>query len=133
MVRHALTTLKKTVLPYVADVGGVAYMAIAAFVLAVIALEFASPGAAVSAVSPQALVASAVIAGAVALLDVSVTRPPHRMAWAVATVLAAGVAFWASWYYFSSVPEVRARLAAAIAFAVALLFAAVASPPPDRL
>lgn len=133
MVRQTILTLKKTVLPYVADAGGVAFMAIAAFVLVVLALEFASPGAAVSAVAPQALVASAVIAGAVALLDVSAPRAPRRRAWIVAAFIAAGVAFWASWYYFSSVPETRAWLAAAIAFAVALLFAAAASPPPDRL
>lgn len=133
MVRHTLMTLKKTVLPYVADAGGVAYTAIAAFVLAVGALEFASPGAAVSAVAPQVLVASAIAAGAVALLDISVPRKPHRLVWMIVTAVAAGVAFWAAWYYFSSVPEARARLAAAIAFAVALLFAAAASPPPDHV
>lgn len=128
-----MLSLKKTALPYVADAGGVAFMAISAFVLAVVALEFASPGSAVSAVAPQALVVAAVVAGGVALADVSVPRKPRRRAWAVAAAVAAGVAFWASWYYFSSVPEVRAWLAAAIAFAVALLFAAAASPPPDHL
>ena len=133
MLRSTFSTLKKTALPYVADAGGVAFTAIAAFVLAVVALEFASPGSAVSAVAPQALVVAAVVAGGVALADVSTPRTPRRRAWAVAAAVAAGVAFWASWYYFSSVPEVRAWLAAAIAFAVALLFAAAASPPPDHL
>ncbi len=121
------------VLPYAADAGMAAFVAAAAFALAVAAAEFLSPGLVSSAVAPQALVVMLLATGALALADVS-RKPRNRRqkaVFAVVGAIAAAFAFWASWYYFSPVPEARWRLAALIAGVVGLLFAGAAAPLPE--
>ena len=51
----------------------------------------------------------------------------------VGLAIAAAFAFWAAWYYFSPVPAVRGRLAAAIGLVVGLLFAASATTVPEEV
>ena len=121
--------------PYAADLGAVAYVTVSAFALVVVVAEFFSPGLVASVVAPQALVAGMLVCGALALLDVS-PKPSSRIGSIVYVLLgtgAAAFAFWAAWYYFSPVPAVRGRLAAAIGLVVGLLFAASATTVPEEV
>lgn len=120
--------------PYAAEIGRASFAALAVFTVAVVAMEFANPGVAASIVAPQVLVALLILAGGLALIDVGEHRRQPRRAFSIAAVvLAAGVAFLAAWQYFAGIPQVRARLAAAVAFAVALAALAAVHPPPDGL
>lgn len=135
MVLNRPLSALKTALPYVADVGAVAYVTVSAFALVVVVAEFFSPGLVASVVAPQALVAGMLVCGALALLDVS-PKQSSRTGAVIYVLLGAGAAafaFWAAWYYFSPVPAVRGRLAAAIGLVIGLLFAASATPVPEEV
>jgi hypothetical protein len=120
-----ITALKRY-LPYAADVGMAAYLAISGVIMAVIALETVTPGFAVNFLAPQTLVTLAL--GAAALSLVTPTPGPRglrqRVTFWLTGALAGGFAFWAAWRYFTSVPDARLPLAAAIAGAVLLAFGA---------
>jgi hypothetical protein len=121
------------VLPYVADAGAVAYVAVAAFAFVVVVAEFFSPGLVASAVAPQSLVAAMLVCGALSLAHVA-SKPPSRVriaSYALVGAASVAFAFWASWYYFSPVPDVRGRLAAAIGLIVGLVFASAATRVPE--
>ncbi len=132
---EALRKGLRSVLPYVADAGTVAFVAAAGFALTVAAAEFFSPGLVASAVAPQAVVVLLLATGALSLVDVSPKPRSRRQQalFAAAGLAAAVFAFWASWYYFGPVPEARWRLSAFIAGVVGLLFAGASAPLPEDI
>ncbi|MEY4745019.1 MAG: hypothetical protein RL272_964 [Candidatus Parcubacteria bacterium] len=133
MLRISSPKALKAALPYVADAGTVAFVAAAGFALVVAAVEFFRPGLVASAVAPQTLVVMMLATGAAALADVS-PRPRSRRqkaAFAAAGIAGTAFAFWASWYYFSPVPDARPWLASSIAAVIGLLFAGASAPPPE--
>jgi hypothetical protein len=74
---------------------------------------------------PQTLILVGTVAGA---LSVIVPTPVprqvrQRVIFALSGLTAGGFAFWAAWRYFTSVPDARLPLAAAIGGAVLLAFA----------
>lgn len=127
--------IRKTVLAMIADAGAVVAACTAVFALVVAGLEFFKPGIAATAVAPQAIAVVAALSLAAALLS----EEPTKRSWfgkAGYLLIAAGVtglAIWASWYYFSSVPEVQGWLTAGIGIAVGGLLFASAKPIPDGL
>lgn len=133
MSRPGLITFLRKSLPYVSDAGTAAFVAAAGFSLTVAVAEFFSPGLVASAVAPQAVVVLLLVTGALALADGSPKARSRRQKalFALAGAAAAAFAFWAAWYYFSSVPEARWRLAALIAGVVGLLFAGASAPLPE--
>lgn len=123
-MRHIATV--KRLLPYVADAGMTAYVAVAAVTAAVLAAETLRPGFAVNFLAPQTLVLIGAVAGA---LSVATPTPAprklrQRAVFALSGLAAGGFAFWAAWRYFTSVPDARLPLAAAIGGAVLLAFGA---------
>ena len=122
----------KIALPYVADTGAVAYVAIALFALVVAIAEFTSPGLVSGVVAPQAIIACLAVAGALSLVAPSEGRSKaSKVTFALFGIAAAAFAFWSAWYYFSPVPDLRGRLAVFAAMVVGLLFAAGAMPAPE--
>ncbi len=116
-------------LPYAADVGMTAYVAVAGVTAAVLMAETLRPGFAANFLAPQTLVLVGAVAGTVSVI---VPTPAPRSlrqkaVFALSALAAGGFAFWAAWRYFTSVPDARLPLAAAIAGAVLLAFAASAA------
>lgn len=133
--RKVSARLRELAPPYVAELGAVSYVAVSSLALIVVVVEFFSPGLVASAVAPQALVASMLVCGALALVHVP-ERAPTRLGSALHALVGAAFvafAFWAAWYYFSPVPEVRGRLAAAIGLVVGFLFASTATRVPESV
>lgn len=122
----------KRFLPYVADAGMTAYVAVATVTAAVLTAETLRPGFAVNFLAPQTLVLVGALAGALSVI--TPTPAPRqlrqRAVFALSGLAAGGFAFWAAWRYFTSVPDARLPLAAAIAGAVILAFAASAADDP---
>lgn len=107
------------VLPYVAELGSVAFVAAGLFAVIAAAAEFLQPGFVVNFISPRSIVAAVIISGALAL--VAPARPAGRRRRAVrvaVAALAAVLVFWAAWYYFQSVPDMRLKLSLAAALTV---------------
>ncbi len=125
----------KTLTAMIADAGTVVLSCVALFALVVGILEFFKPGIAASAVAPQviALVAAASLAAALLSDEPTKRSPLGRAGYFLAAVAVTGFAFWASWYYFSSIPEVRGWLTAAIGITVGVLLFASTKPIPDGL
>ncbi len=127
--------LRKTFIAMVADAGAVTLTCTAIFALVVAALEFFKPGIAATAVAPQAIAAVAVVSLAVSLFSPEPTRRSllGKAGYFLAEIGVTGLAIWASWYYFSSVPEVRGWLTAGIGIAVGGLLLASSKPVPEGL
>lgn len=128
-LRHRLGgRASRRFLPYVADAGMAAFLCVAAVTATVLVAEIVSPGFAANFLAPQGLIAAAFVTGALSL--VAPTPGPRtarqKAVFALFGVAAAGFAFWASWRYFTSVPDARLPLATAIAGAILLAFAASA-------
>ena len=126
-----LATVKR-LLPYVADAGMAAYLATAAVTVAVLVAETVDPGFATNFLAPQALVAVAFVTGVLSLVA---PTPRPRLArqkavFALCGLIAGVFAFWSAGRYFMSIPDARVPLAAAIAGAVLLAFAASAADDP---
>lgn len=129
-VRETLTAA----LPYLADVGRVAYVSSCVVILATAAAEFFFPGVIANFVAPQMLVGLAFLAGALSLAAPSLERsPPRAAAYAAVGAISAVFAFSAAWYYFIPVPEAQAPLAWAAGGIVALLFSAYRHPVKKNL
>ena len=118
-----MTTARRftTFRAYVSDIGRVAYLSLCVLTAATLALELLAPGVAANVVSPQRLVAAALLAGACALFAPHEARPaPWKAAlYGSTAAFALLAAFFIGLSYFSSVP-----LACAAAFAAALPFIA---------
>lgn len=117
-----------TIRVYAADIGRVAYLSLCALIVTALVLERVAPGVAGNVVSPQRLIAAAVIAGALALLAPADTRPA---AWKIAVhaasaIVAATFVFSAAWVHFAPMPEAQLPAAFAAAFCAALPFLAYA-------
>lgn len=107
---------------YAADIGRVAYLSLSAVIAATLVLERIAPGVAGNVVSPQKLVAAAILAGALALLAPSPTPAAWRTAlYAASAVVLTLFVFSAGLAYFESMPA-----AFAAAFCAALPFLAYA-------
>lgn len=119
-------TILDAALPYLSEIGRVAYGAVCVVIVIAAAMEFFAPGLVANFIAPQTLIGCAFFAGALALVAPPASRPGphHAIAYAAACVVASAVAFFASWYYFASVPAVQAPLAYAFGIVVALLFLA---------
>ncbi len=113
-------------LPYLSEIGRVAYGSVCVVIIIAAAVEFFAPGLVANFIAPQMLIGFAFFAGALALLSPPTFRSGihNAVVYAIACVVASAVAFFASWYYFSSVPTVQAPLAYAFGIVVALLFIA---------
>lgn len=115
-------------LPYVAEIGDVAYGSLCAVIIACAVAEFLAPGIIAAAVSPQALALAAFAAGALSLVSERKVRPSRRRRafYGAAGAAASVFAFSSAWYYFVSVPDARAPLAWASGMIVAIMFLACA-------
>jgi len=117
--------LESFLLPRLAELGSVAFVATAIFAAIAAAAEFLQPGFVVNYVSPRAVVAVAVLSGGLALTG---KRSPgtrsrrQRLSYAAFGLLAAVLTFWTAWYYFQSVPAMRTKLSLAAALTVAAAF-----------
>jgi hypothetical protein len=123
----------RAVAPYVSDAGVVSFTAVALFAMITVILEFFSAGLAASVVAPQTLAVFMVATGALALCGSEQVRRSwiSRLAYFFIALALTVFAFWASWYYFSPVPEIRFRLTIAVGVIVGALFAAAGMPLPE--
>lgn len=125
--------LNKMTVAIAADAGTVALACIGIFSCVVAVLEFFRPGIAASAIAPQAVAVVAVIALGLSLLNPEPAKRSllTKAGYFLAEVAVTGFAFWAAWYYFSSVPEIRTWLTWGIGLTVGTLLAAASKPIPD--
>lgn len=133
LMRAFTAKMMRTAIPYVADLGVTAYLAVLAVSVTVTAAEFLLPGSAVNVIAPQALLVAGVITGGIALGAETPQKRSLRMriAYAALGLASSVLAFFSAWYYFASVPDVRARLATAIALVVGMLFVSASKAPND--
>jgi hypothetical protein len=117
--------LKSSLAPYISELGTVAFLGAGVFAVIMAAAEFLQPGFVANFISPKAVLAVVVLSGGLALVQpqplVSRTRR-QKLVYSVVGVLAAVLSFWAAWYYFQSVPEMRSKLSWAAALVVGFLF-----------
>ena len=97
---------------HVADLGYVAYIALAVFSLIVIVGEFVRPGIAVNYLSPQRLLAVGILAGALSVLVPEKKRSAFSRVgyWCVAIAMTVLV-YFGTQQYFSGLPDEALRLA----------------------
>lgn len=108
---------------YVAELGGVGFVAVLWLVAILAVLEMFIPGFAANYVSPGSLVAALAVTGGLALIGTPAPRTGRQIAlYAASGALASVGAFSAAWYYFSPVPDQRAWLALAAGAATAAMF-----------
>jgi len=90
--------------PYFAEVGLSVFTATAVLALILALLESFFPGSAAPYVSPQAIVVTFILSGALVFLGADgVSSWRTRTAFGILGLAAAAGGFWAAWYYFSAV------------------------------
>jgi FtsH-binding integral membrane protein len=117
--------LRSALAPYIAELGAVAFVAAGFFAVTVAVIEFLQPGFAVNFVSPRTVLAVVVLSAGLSLArkyPASERSRRQKTAYSIVGLLAAVLSFWAAWYYFQSVPEMRSALSWASALTVGFLF-----------
>lgn len=121
------------VLPYLAELGTVGFVAAAAVTAIGAAAELVSPGLVFNLVAPQGLVAAMILAGALSLLSEKPERGVRStlVYAAVALAVSAGVTFVA-WRYFEALPDDRVIMTVAAGAVPMLVFIAASRMTKDK-
>jgi len=121
------------VLPYLAELGTVGFVAAAAVTAIGAAAELVSPGLVFNLVAPQGLVAAMILAGALSLLSEKPGRGVRStlVYAAVALAVSAGVTFVA-WRYFEALPDDRVIMTVAAGAVPMLVFIAASRMTKDK-
>lgn len=125
IISRELRELEARLVPPVTELGTVVFVAAGLFAVIAAAAEFLQPGFVVNYISPRVMVGAVVLSGGLALLGRP--RPVRRnrrqhLVYAGGGLLATVLSFWAAWYYFQSVSEMRIALVLAVSSTVAAAF-----------
>jgi len=125
IISRELRELEARLVPPVTEFGTVVFVAAGLFAVIAAAAEFLQPGFVVNYISPRVMVGAVVLSGGLALLG----RPRpvrrnrrQRLVYVGSGLLATVLSFWAAWYYFQSVSEMRIALVLAVSATVAAAF-----------
>jgi hypothetical protein len=115
------------VLPYLADLGTVGFVATASVAVIGAAAELVSPGLVFNLVSPQGLVAVLIVTGALSLLSEKAERGIRaRLVYAAVALVVTGAVSYVAWRYFSVMPDDRAVMTISAGGSTILVFMAAA-------
>lgn len=126
MMNH-MEKITEKILPYLAELGIVGFMATASVIVIGMAAELVSPGLVFNLVAPQGLVAAMIAAGALSLLSERQGRGIRARLSYAAVALAVSVAVTlVAWRYFEALPGDRGIITVAVGGSAILLFLAAA-------
>jgi len=118
MHRTSITQHTSRIAAYVADAGGVAFVAVAVVIAFTAVVEHYRPGTAASYLPPQGLLLLAVASGITSLAAKrDGRRPPvRRVAYALVGLVMTGIVMGIAWRYFAPLDDARLPLTAAAVF-----------------